>query len=93
MHKKLESDLMSLAHSILKMKNKKDVFALKQKSKEIYEKLSMLAFVEEYVNTTPNLKESKEELIEKVLANHLNHLAQTGRSKSNFEEILKKNRK
>lgn len=66
MHKKLESDLMSLAHSILKMKNKKDVFALKQKSKEIYEKLSMLAFVEEYVNTTPNLKESKEELIEKV---------------------------
>ena len=48
------------------MKNKKDVFALKQKSKEIYEKLSMLAFVEEYVNTTPNLKESKEELIEKV---------------------------
>ena len=57
---------MSLAHSILKMKNKKDVFALKQKSKEIYEKLSMLAFVEEYVNTTPNLKESKEELIEKV---------------------------
>ena len=36
---------------------------------------------------------TKEELIEKVLANHLNHLAQTGRSKSNFEEILKKNRK
>ncbi len=66
MHKKLEADLMSLAHSILKMKNRKDVFALKQKSKEIYERLSMLAFVEEYINTTPNLKESKEELIEKV---------------------------
>ena len=68
MHKKLEEDLMSLAHSILKMKNKEDVFALKEKSKAIYEKLSMLAFVEEYVNTTPGLDVSKEELIEKVTA-------------------------
>lgn len=66
MHKKLEADLMSLAHSILKMKNKDDVFALKEISKEVYEKLSMLAFVEEYVNTTPNLETSKEELLEQV---------------------------
>lgn len=66
MHKKLEADLMSLAHSILKMKNKDDVFALKETSKEVYEKLSMLAFVEEYVNTTPNLETSKEELLEQV---------------------------
>jgi hypothetical protein len=67
MHKKLEADLMSLAHSILKMKNKEDVFALKEKAKAIYERLSMLAFVEEYINTTPSLKESKKELIEKVV--------------------------
>nr|WP_298989773.1 hypothetical protein [uncultured Polaribacter sp.] len=66
MHKKLEADLMSLAHRILKMKNKDDVFALKEISKEVYEKLSMLAFVEEYVNTTPNLETSKEELLEQV---------------------------
>lgn len=66
MHKKLEADLMSLAHSILKMKNKDDVFALKDISKEVYEKLSMLAFVEEYVNSTPNLETSKEELLEQV---------------------------
>ncbi|WP_299056871.1 hypothetical protein [uncultured Polaribacter sp.] len=44
------------------MKNKADVFALKEKSKELYEKLSVLAFVEEYVNTTPNLEETKETL-------------------------------
>lgn len=67
MHKKLEADLISLAHSILQMKNKDNVFLLKQKSKEIYEKLSVLAFVEEYVNSTPGLKETKEELIEKVV--------------------------
>lgn len=57
---------MSLAHSLLKMKNKDDVLALKEKAQEIYEKLSLLAFVEEYVNTTPNLQETKEELVAKV---------------------------
>ncbi|WP_439132249.1 hypothetical protein [Polaribacter sp.] len=66
MHKKLEADLISLAHSILTMKNKDDVFALKEKSKEVYEKLSMLAFVEEYVNTTPNLETTKEDLVTQV---------------------------
>ena len=66
MHKKLESDLISLAHGILQMKNKDNVFLLKQKSKEIYEKLSVLAFVEEYVNSTPGLKQTKTELLETV---------------------------
>ncbi|MFQ3296500.1 MAG: hypothetical protein ACI9K4_001082 [Polaribacter sp.] len=66
MHKKLESDLMSLAHSVLQMKNKENVFLLKQKAHEIYEKLAVLAFVEEYVNSTPGLQETKEELNAKV---------------------------
>ena len=50
MHKKLESELISLAHSILQMKNKDDVSALLEKASEIHEKLSVLAFVENYVN-------------------------------------------
>jgi hypothetical protein len=66
MHKRLETDLISLAHSILQMKNKADVFALKEKSRVIYEKLSLLAFVEEYVKTTPNEELSKNELLSKV---------------------------
>ncbi|MEN8834813.1 MAG: hypothetical protein ABF265_02210 [Polaribacter sp.] len=48
------------------MKNKEDVFALKEQSKQIYEKLTMLAFVEEYINTTPNAEESREELLQAV---------------------------
>jgi hypothetical protein len=48
------------------MKNKENVFLLKQKAHEIYEKLSVLAFVEEYVNTTPGIKVKKEALILKV---------------------------
>ena len=66
MHKKLAADLTSLAHSILQMKNKEDVFALKEKAHEVYEKLSLLAYVEEYINTTPNPENSKEELLEKI---------------------------
>jgi hypothetical protein len=66
MQKKLEADLMSLAHSVLQMKNKEDVVALKEKARDIFEKLTMLAFVETYVNTTPTLKETKEELVTKV---------------------------
>ncbi|CAL2104020.1 conserved protein of unknown function [Tenacibaculum sp. 190130A14a] len=66
MHKKLASDLTSLAHSILKMKNKDDVFALKEKAHEVYEKLSVLAYVEEYINNTPNATKTKEELLEEV---------------------------
>jgi len=66
MHKKLASDLTSLAHSILQMKNKEDVLALKEKAYEVYEKLTILAYVEEYINTTPQAKETKEELLEKI---------------------------
>jgi hypothetical protein len=66
MHKKLEADLISLAHSVLQMKNKENVFALKEKAQEIYEKLSVLAHVEEYIKEKPNAKETKEALISTV---------------------------
>ena len=66
MHKKLEKDLISLAHDILKMKNRDDIFALKEKSRDVFERISMLAFIEEFVNTTPNLETSKEDLIATV---------------------------
>ncbi len=66
MHKKLEADLISLAHRILKMNGKSDVFTLQRTAKDVYEKLSLLAFVEEYVNHTPGMKETKEALLEKV---------------------------
>lgn len=66
MHKKLAADLTSLAHSILQMKNKEDVFALKEKAYEVYEKLSVLAYVEEYINSTPNATETREELVAKI---------------------------
>ncbi len=66
MHKKLAADLTSLAHSILQLKNKEDVLELKQKAYEIYEKLAVLAYVDEYINTTPNATETKEEILVKL---------------------------
>lgn len=80
MHKKLASDLTSLAHSILQMKNKEDVFELKQKAYEVYEKLSVLAYVEEYINNTPNPSKTKEELLQDVL------LAEEKRIEGNIKE-------
>ncbi|MDY7396534.1 hypothetical protein UMM65_14880 [Aureibaculum sp. 2210JD6-5] len=66
MHKKLEAELVSLAHSILQMKNRDEALALQEKARLLYEKLSVLAFVDDYVATTPNLQKSKEQLISEV---------------------------
>ena len=61
MHKKLEAELISLANSILQMKNRDDINALHKKARDIYEKLTVLRFVEDYVEKTPNLSDTEEE--------------------------------
>lgn len=48
MKKKLESDLISIAHRILKLKGKEDINALQQEVKVLYERLTILKFVEEH---------------------------------------------
>jgi hypothetical protein len=47
MKKKLEADLISIAHRILKLKNKEDIALLHLETRKLYEKLSVLLFVEE----------------------------------------------
>jgi len=66
MHKKLEAELVSLAHSILQMKNRDEVLALKEKARLVYEKLSVLSFVDDYMASTPNVQKTKEELIKNL---------------------------
>jgi len=65
MKKKLEADLISIAHRILKLKGKEDVIQLHQEAQKLYEKLAILSFYEENFNV---LKEeiSAEELEEKL---------------------------
>lgn len=47
MKKKLEADLISIAHRILKLKNKSDINQLYLETQRLYEKLAVLKFVEE----------------------------------------------
>lgn len=47
MKKKLESELVSIAHRILKLKGKEDVIKMHTEAKELFEKLSVLKFAQE----------------------------------------------
>jgi hypothetical protein len=47
MKKKLESDLISIAHRILKLKGKEDVLKMHDEARMLYEKLSVLKFAHE----------------------------------------------
>lgn len=47
MKKKLEAELISIAHRILKLKNRSDIEQLQQETLKLYEKLSVLRFVED----------------------------------------------
>lgn len=48
MKKKLEADLISIAHRILQLKNKSDINHLYLETQKLYEKLSVLRFVDEH---------------------------------------------
>ncbi|ESU24400.1 hypothetical protein FEDK69T_08470 [Flavobacterium enshiense DK69] len=61
MKKKLEAELISIAHRILKMKNRDDVVQLHQEAQKLYENLSILRFYEE------NIEALKPELSQSVL--------------------------
>ena len=62
MKKKLEADLISIAHRILKMKNKSDIVGLHQETQKLYEKLSVLRFVEEhFAGAKPTIGQSEVE--------------------------------
>ena len=65
MKKKLEADLISIAHRILKLKNKSELAQLHQETQKLYEKLSVLKFVEEnFSDVKPTIGLSKiEELV------------------------------
>ena len=65
MKKKLEADLMSIAHRILQLKNKDDLKQLYLECQKLHEKLAVLLFIEEnFDEVKPTI--SKKEVEEKV---------------------------
>ncbi|MFA9190560.1 hypothetical protein AAGV28_04180 [Flavobacterium sp. FZUC8N2.13] len=68
MKKRLEADLISIAHRILQIKDKSDVNQLYLETQKLYEKLSVLKFVEEnYSDVKPTIGNYSE--IEKEIEN------------------------
>ncbi|MDT0553721.1 hypothetical protein [Urechidicola vernalis] len=90
MHKRLEAELVSLAHTILQMKNRNDVNALKEKARELHERLSVLAFVDEYLETTSTATETKEELLEKIEVAVENNKVEIAEELLQVEEVEEK---
>lgn len=65
MKKRLEADLISIAHRILQLKNKSDVNQLFLETQKLYEKLAALRFVEEYFGE-PKPTIGQAEVVEKM---------------------------
>src|SRR6188768_3885707 len=67
MQKKLEADLISIAHRILQLKNKSDINQLYSETQKLYEKLAVLRFVEEHFGE-PKPTIGQVEVVEKMNA-------------------------
>jgi hypothetical protein len=65
MKKKLEADLISIAHRILQLKNKSDINQLYLETQKLYEKLAVLRFVEDYFED-PKPTIGQAEVVEKI---------------------------
>lgn len=94
MKKKLEAELTSLAHGILQMKNREDIVKLRTEAQQLYEKLQVLAFIEEHfadVKPTAGIGAYQEKLEEVVKGVEKEEgLEQTDLNLA-IEEIRKKN--
>lgn len=68
MKKKLEAELISIAHRILKLKNRAELDQLQQETLKLYEKISVLRFVEDnFSGVKPTIGySSAEETLEEI---------------------------
>lgn len=68
MKKKLEAELISIAHRILKLKNRAELDQLQQETLKLYEKISVLRFVEDnFSDVKPTIGQSSaEETLEAI---------------------------
>jgi len=98
MHKNLEAELVSLAHSVLQLKKEESIDVLYKKAQAIYEKLTIAKFLneqktEEVNNTVENIEEKEnldikfnEEVLNKTILTIENEV-DTKEPDSNFENI------
>jgi len=94
MKKKLEAELISIAHRILKLKNKSELIQLHQESQRLYEKLSVLLFVEEnFAGLQPTIGKSEAyEVLETVFDDSQEEVSQEAKVASEAEKIVSKDK-
>ena len=92
MKKKLEAELISIAHRILKLKNKSELIQLHQESQKLYEKLSVLLFVEEnFAGLQPTIGKSEAyEVLETAFGDSQEDVSQEAKVVSEAEKIESK---
>lgn len=83
MKKKLEAELISIAHRVLKLKNRSETKQLQEEAKKLYEQLTILRFYEE------NFEAVKEEIPVEVLEAKLQEEAAVDLEVQEEEPILK----
>ena len=90
MKKKLEAELISIAHRILKLKNKSELVQLHQESQKLYEKLSVLLFVEEnFAGLQPTIGKSEAyEVLETAFEDSQEEISQEAKVASEAEKIV-----
>ncbi len=66
MKKRLEAELISIAHRVLKLKNKSEVDQLFTETQKLYEALSVLKFYGDYIEQVPQPEIGQEALEEKL---------------------------
>ncbi len=67
MKKRLEAELISIAHRVLKLKNRSETVQLQREAKKLYEQLTILRFYEENINVIAT-EISAEEMEEKLFS-------------------------
>lgn len=89
MKNRLEAELISIAHRILKLKNKSEITQLQQETLNLYEKLSVLRFVEEnYGDSSMEIPSDIEEKLENPIPIEENLIVQSEVVEETKEEII-----
>ena len=87
MKKKLEADLLSIAHRVLQMKNKSDINQLCVEARRLYEKLAVLQFVEEHFEGAKPTIGQAEVVAKMKQFFEENHLTESKPATSNIEIV------
>jgi hypothetical protein len=88
MKKKLEADLISIAHRVLQMKNKSDINQLCIETRKLYEKLTVLQFVEEHFEGVKPTIGQAEVVAKMKQFFEENHLAEVKPAMSKLEVVV-----